>query len=378
MSAALQVVAPGLHTTLQDRGRLGYQDVGMPVSGPLDDVSLRLANALVGNPLAAAALEILWQGPTLEVAADSVRVALTGTGGTLEILGEAARRLPAWRSVRLTRGQVFRIGALPDSACAYLAVEGGFAVAPCLGSAATYVRGAIGGLNGAALPAGAALPLRLERVAKRGEVMLARPLDLGLERQVRVVLGPQQDHFTADAIETLLSAEFKISANADRMGYRLDGPRLAHRDGYNIVSDGLVTGSIQVPGSGRAIVLLADHQTTGGYPKIATVISADLPLVGRRRPGMTIRFAAVEVAEAEEIRRRQEAVIQRLAARLEPAGEEGGLVLRSLYSENLISGIVSATDETAGAQQDPRQDSRQDSRQDPRQDPRRDDGIERP
>jgi allophanate hydrolase subunit 2 len=128
------------------------------------------------------------------------------------------------------------------------------------------------------------------------------------------------------------------------MGFRLEGPKLEHRDGYNIVSDGIVTGAVQVPGSGQPILLLADHQTTGGYPKIATVISADLPVVGRRRPGSPIRFAAVDVAEAETIRRRQEATLQRLARQLQPVAESGDIDLASLYSGNLISGVVSARD----------------------------------
>lgn len=346
MSAVLKVVQPGLHTTVQDLGRFGHQDVGVPVSGPLDSESLRLANALAGNPPGTAALEILVQGPTLEVAADSVRLALTGTQTGIEIRGDetAPRILPPWRSLRLRRGQIFRVGALSDSACAYLAVEGGFDIAPCLGSVSTYARGGLGGLAGRPLQAGDLLPLALEEATDRGEAALRQVPDLGLSRPVRVVLGPQDDHFTAEAVRTFLSAEYRISPNADRMGFRLEGPKLEHRDGYNIVSDGIVTGAVQVPGSGQPILLLADHQTTGGYPKIATVISADLPVVGRRRPGSSIRFAAVDVAEAETIRRRQEATLQRLARQLQPVAESGDIDLASLYSGNLISGVVSARD----------------------------------
>lgn len=343
--AALNVVEPGLHTTVQDLGRFGYQDIGMPVSGPLDGTSLRLANALVGNPAGMAVLEILAQGPTLEVAADSVRVALTGTQAGLEVRSEdAARAVPPWRSLRLHRGQTVRVGPLADSGCAYLAVEGGFDIAPCLGSLSTYVRGAIGGLHGRPLRRDDRLPLRLEGAGDRAEVRLQQVPDLGLDQAVRVVLGPQQDHFTEDSVETFLSATYRVSRNADRMGFRLDGPALAHRDGYNIVSDGIVTGAVQVPGSGQPILLLADHQTTGGYPKIATVISADLPVVGRRRPGSAIRFAAVEVAEAEAIRRQQDAELQKLIRQLQPVSEAGDIDLGSLYSQNLISGVVSGKD----------------------------------
>jgi allophanate hydrolase len=160
------------------------------------------------------------------------------------------------------------------------------------------------------------VPLRRCGAEVRAESALPRALDLGLEQPVRVVLGPQADYFTDGAVKTFLSSAYTVSPQSDRMGFRLEGPPLAHAKGYNIVSDGVMPGSIQVPGSGQPIVLMADHQTTGGYPKIATVISADLPVVGRRRPGRTIRFTAVEVQEAEELRRKQEAAIQRQIARI--------------------------------------------------------------
>ncbi len=159
-----------------------------------------------------------------------------------------------------------------------------------------------------------------------------------------MILGPQQEYFTEEAVATLLDAEFRISTSADRMGMRLDGPRLRHRDGWDIVSDAIATGAIQVPGSGQPILLLADHQTTGGYPKIATVISADLPVVGRRRPGDTIRFAAVTVAEAEQLARDEEQRLAALIASIEPMPDSGNIDLASLYAGNLISGVVTATD----------------------------------
>lgn len=317
MGGALKVVTPGLHTTVQDLGRFGYQDIGVPVSGALDRIGLRLANALVGNPPGMAALEILHLGPTLDLAADAVRVAFAGDA-EIEVFGGERRVLPAWRSTRLVRGQSFRIGKLGRAACGYLAIEGGVALAPCLGSASTYVRGAIGGMEGRALRPGDILPLALESAEERGEQRLRTPPESGREQVVRVVLGPQQNCFIAESIAIFLASDYVVSRMADRMGMRLDGPRLEHREGYNIVSDGIATGAIQVPDSGQPILLLADHQTTGGYPKIATVISSDLPAVGRRRPGDRIRFAAVEVAEAEQLRRAQEAALEQLVAAIEP------------------------------------------------------------
>jgi len=310
MKPALNIMAPGVHTTAQGAKRIGYQDIGVPGSGPLDPVSFRLANALVGNAGDTAAFELLLQGPTCEVLADAIRVALVGCSAGLEVRSERARVVPAGQSVRLTRGEVFRIGPLGDSACAYLAIEGGFDVAPVLGSVSTYVRGVIGGFEGRRLQKGDVVPLRLAGAEVRAESALPRALDPGLEQPVRVVLGPQADYFTDEAVKTFLSSVYTVSPQSDRMGFRLDGPPLAHAKGYNIVSDGVMPGSIQVPGSGQPIVLMADHQTTGGYPKIATVVSADLPLVGRRRPGRPIRFVSIEVREAERHRKEQEAAIR--------------------------------------------------------------------
>jgi biotin-dependent carboxylase-like uncharacterized protein len=315
----------------------------VPVSGALDTVSLRLANILVGNDSMSAALELLYVGPTLEVCADSTRVALVGTASGIERIGAHPCAFASSRSIRLRRGDIFRIAALRDTCCCYLAVEGGFNLAECLGGLATYTRGGFGGFAGRALTQGDELPLNLASVDDRGECATRRPDGLEGDGAVQVVLGPQDDWFTERTIDEFLSISFTVSAHSDRMGMRLDGPTLAHRDGYNIVSDAIATGAIQVPGSGMPIVLLADHQTTGGYPKIATVISADLPRVGRMRPGDSVAFVAVDVAEAEGIRRRQEAMIAKVAESLEPVRAQDELDLDSLYSENLVSGVVNAS-----------------------------------
>jgi allophanate hydrolase len=308
--AELEVIAPGLHTTVQGVGRVGFQDIGLPTSGPLDRVSFRLANALVGNAADTAALEILLQGPTLKVAAESVRVALVGAAAEIEVRSGTPRRVPAGESVTLVRDDVFRVGVLGDSVCAYLAIEGGPDLMPVLGSASTYPRGGIGGLNGRRFQRGDVLPLQLASATARPERKLGQALDLALDQPIRVILGPQADYFTDEALRTFLSSEYTVTPQSDRMGFRLEGPELQHAKGYNIVSDGIVTGSVQVPGSGKPIVLMVDNQTTGGYPKIATVISADVPVLGRRKPGRAIRFTAVEVNVAEQLRRAQEAAIE--------------------------------------------------------------------
>jgi allophanate hydrolase len=340
MTASLVVISPGLHTTVQDLGRCGFQDVGVPISGALDRIGLQLANALVGNARDAPALEMLLQGPSFMVAADAVRIALAGCNGCIEVDGEQARRVPAGTSVRLTRGETFRVTHLGDSACACLAIEGGIDVAPCMGSASTYVRGRIGGIGGMQLRAGTHVPLKQSSVPRRPESTLGQPFDLALDAPVRVVLGPQADYFTEAAIATFLAAEYAVSAQSDRMGFRLDGPVLQHAKGYNIVSDGIVAGSIQVPGSGVPIVLMADAQTTGGYPKIATVISADIPALGRRRPGRKLRFTAVSVREAEDLRRAQEATLRRMMGSLRVADSQAPIDTATLLAHNLISGMV--------------------------------------
>lgn len=296
---------------MQDGGRVGYQDVGVPRSGPLDRVAFQLANALVGNAPDAPLLELLLQGPTLKVAADSVRIALVGAAAAIEIRSPEPQRIAVGQSVLLQRDDVFRIGSLGDSLCAYLAIEGGIDVPRVLGSAATYVRGALGGVNGRRLQPRDRIALKRNAVGARGERALNHPFDLELDQPIRVVIGPQADYFSDSAIDTFLSSEYTVSPQADRMGYRLDGPTLEHAKGYNIVSDGIVSGSVQVPGTARPIVLMVDNQTTGGYPKIATVISSDIPVVARRKPGRAIRFIAVDVREAERLRREQEAWLEK-------------------------------------------------------------------
>jgi biotin-dependent carboxylase-like uncharacterized protein len=316
MMSAIKVLTPGLHTTFQDPGRIGYRDVGVPCSGPLDRISLRLANELVQNRAGTAALEVLMFGPSLEVMAESMRVALAGCHGAMEITGADGghRRVPAGESARLLRGDVLRLGPLEQTLSAYLAIEGGVAMPRLLGSTSTYVRGGFGGHQGRRLQAHDVLTLRMPLASADGESRLSTAQDLGLDRPIRVVLGPQQELFSEEALNTLLSAEFSVSPQSDRMGFRLDGPMLAHAGDYNIVSDGTVSGAIQVPGSGRPIVLMVDNQTTGGYPKIATVISADMPLLGRRKPGCKLRFEAVSVPQAEDLRREQELALDREAA----------------------------------------------------------------
>jgi biotin-dependent carboxylase-like uncharacterized protein len=341
MSPILRVKSPGLHTTVQDLGRDGFADVGVPPSGALDAVACRLANALVGNAPDAAALEILVSGPTLEVIAESAHVAFVGGTAGMSVQDAHHRSIAAGRSVHLRKGDVVKLGMLARTSCGYLAFEGGVNVPRVLGSASTYTRGALGGFEGRALRAGDVLH-GAEINSAREELELATPLEADFDAPIRAVLGPQDDHFTDLAIEAFLAGTYTVSAQADRMGFRLEGPVLAHTRGYNIVSDGIVSGSIQVPGSGQPIVLMRDYQTIGGYPKIATVISPDISRLGRRSPGAKVRFAKVSRDEAEAIYRDEEAAIAERIKALRAARDEASLNVEALYDENLIGGIVNA------------------------------------
>ena len=341
MSARLTILQPGPQTTVQDLGRTGFQAFGVPVCGALDTTALRLANALVGNGDDAAALEIRLAGPSFTVAGGGIRLAVAGAQTSVEVTThDGIRRYPAWRAIDVPDGASVRVGSLDQSGCAILAFAGGIDVPQVLGARATDLKGRFGGHEGRALAAGDTLGLG--GGTRAGPCLeLPSPPALGFSGLLRVVLGPQQDAFTEEGLATFLGTPYRVSREADRMGMRLEGTALAFRVSADIVSDGIATGSIQVPGSGLPIVLLADHQTIGGYAKVATVISADLPAAGRLLPGAQIRFQAVSVAEAEEARRTQERDIARLLRTLSPVRAAAEIDLAALMGENLISGVVS-------------------------------------
>jgi biotin-dependent carboxylase-like uncharacterized protein len=332
-----RIVQPGLLTTVQDLGRIGHQALGVPVSGALDGIALRLANRLVGNSSGDAALEIIGIGPVFTVTDGTARVALVGGGARL-IVGDRPALDPG-ASVTLKEGIEIRVGG-PLTGPAYLAAAGGFAVPEFLGSRSTYLRNTFGGFDGRALRPRDMLPLRLDAPPPGAELRLASPWDYAETSAIRVVLGPQDDYFSPDGLARFLGSTYIVTKDADRMGLRLDGPAIDHPRGFDIPSDGIVTGSIQVPGNGKPIILLADHQTVGGYPKIATVISADIARLAHALPGTALRFEAISVAEAEQARRELE---RRLALHpIEPwsGGFPGEPDEALLYAENLISGVT--------------------------------------
>lgn len=341
MTGHLRILQSGLQSTVQDLGRVGFQAYGVPVCGALDSMALRLANALVGNAAGAAALEIRLLGPVFEVCDGPLRMALAGAQAEIEVnVGGETQRYGAWQAVDVPEGARVRIGALTGSGCAVLAFAGGIDVPPVLGSRSTDLKGSFGGHEGRALAAGDRL--NISNASALGPCLaLPSPPATDGDVTLRAVPGPQADAFTEAALEAFFHTPYRVSREADRMGMRLDGTPLTFRGGADIVSDGIVTGAVQVPGSGLPILLLADHQTIGGYAKIATVISADLPRAGRLLPGATLRFMAVSVAEAEAARRAAEAELQRLIGSMAPVRDGAGLDLEALYGANLISGVVS-------------------------------------
>jgi len=333
----ITIQSAGPATSLQDAGRFGWQRFGVGPAGAMDRLSLALANVLVGNQPAQAAIEFALAGGRLQVFGGSARIALAGAGSVLKIDGRPVTPLT---SVTVHDGQTIELASARSGIFFYLAVAGGFAVASTLGSVSLHHRTGIGGLEGRTLRAGDRLPLAMSETS--GPELALPEAPRAQQGPIRVVLGPQDDYFTAAGIATFTNSEYVISEQADRMGMRLSGPVIEHgAKGFNIVSDGIPTGGMQVPGNGLPLILLADRQTTGGYPKIATVISWDLPRLVQCRPGTRLRFAPVERAEAVRIARAADAEFRALIAKLRPAGL-AGLDSSELLAVNLVDGVVDA------------------------------------
>jgi len=292
---ALRVIKPGMLTTVQDRGRWGYQSQGVPVAGPMDPFAHRIANVLVGNDEDAATLEITLIGPEVEF--ESGRpVAVAGASFALSVDGKPVGVDD--RPFLVGAGGRLRFGNRTRGARAYLAVHGGIAIPPILGSRSTHVVSAMGGVDGRPLRAGDRLPLgsaHVEHTIPRATVPVEAAPGLA---KVRVLPGPQRDRFSAEALDVLQSAPYVVAPTSDRMGFRLNGPRLTHAGSADIISDATPLGALQVPASGQPILLMADRQTTGGYPKIATVITADLPVAAQVAPGESLQFAVCSAGEA--------------------------------------------------------------------------------
>ena len=293
----LEVVSAGLFTTIQDLGRFGSQRYGVPTSGAMDGFALRAANRLVGNADELAGLEITMGGVQLRASAP---VVFAITGADLEPrLND--RPVPMWQGLVMRGGDTLDIDGAADGVRAYLAVRGGIDVPLVLGSRSTYTKSKLGGIDGRVLRRGDRLhggPAASVEQARLGLLPAALVPHYGTRHDIRVVLGPQDDRFTPEGIHTFLSSTYRVSLKSDRTGCRLEGPRIAHVAGPDIVSDGSPPGAVQVAGDGMPIVLLADRGTAGGYTKIATVITADLMHLAQAGQNDEVAFRPVTVDEA--------------------------------------------------------------------------------
>jgi 5-oxoprolinase (ATP-hydrolysing) subunit C len=314
----------------------------VPVSGALDAVSLAIANILAGNPPCTAAIEILGAGLALEVEAASATLALSGAAAGFELQsGNAVQRLPSFQSINARRGSIVRILPPKRGVVSYLAVEGGFCIEPVLGSCSTYARAAIGGYKGRSLLAGGRLPLHRES-SNRAPVSIEA--DISLPKVLRVMRGPNSEYFTKAAFETLFASPYKVSPASDRMGLRFQGAVLERAVEGELPPEATTPGSLQVPADRQPILLLADRQTTGGYPRIATVIGADIAAAGRLGPGMSVRFEEVTREQAIRLLRDQQTWLASLPKALMPAGVYA-LSAERLLGSNLIGGVTAGLPE---------------------------------
>jgi antagonist of KipI len=309
----IHVLQAGQFTTIQDLGRPGWQAQGVPVGGAVDSLALRLANLVVGNPEGAPALESSLSGPVLAFEQEA----------WVALAGAAVRGRESLRPLHVAAGEVLDLRELGDGARTYLAIAGGFEVPRVLGSAATHALSGLGGFAGRALRAGDRMAVRPDgrRPRTEGPRWWVPPW-LGRETEggetVRYLPGPQTDLFRPEALGAWTQSRYGVSGRWDRMALRLDGPALVRRDARELVSEGVTAGTVQVPPDGLPIVLLADRQTLGGYAKIATLITVDLPIVAQARPGDHLRFVPVTLPMAHDLLRRRENALAALRVGLEP------------------------------------------------------------
>ena len=320
----MRVIKPGMLSTFQDSGRVGYQHLGVPTAGPMDRRAHQLAHLLVGNPVSLAPLEITLTGPTLDFSA-ACCIAITGAD-----LGPQINDQPAamHRPLILRPGDRLSFGARVRGVRAYLAVHGGYQLEAVLGSTSTYLRSAIGGYHGRALKRDD--QIELNTTLKTPELTsLAQDLwNLRLylpaavteqpRDRLRIIKSQQWQDFTLESCAAMLTATFRISPDSERMGYRLTGPTIALSQPRQMISEATTFGTIQVPAGGQPIVLMADTQTTGGYPKIAYVASVDLPLLAQLAPGDHVKFQCIELEDAQALDLARAQAFEKLATTLKP------------------------------------------------------------
>ncbi|MBU8893809.1 MAG: biotin-dependent carboxyltransferase family protein [Bacteroidales bacterium] len=296
--AKIKTIKSGIQTTVQDTGRWGYQQYGMPVSGAMDTYSLQLANKLVGNNLNEACLEATINGPTIQFEED-IYISLCGANMQAKINNA---EVEMYKTLAVKTGDILSFGELINGSRTYIAFSGGIKVPVIMGSKSTYLRGNIGGLNGRQLKAGD--ELEIGNSSDEPEIKKATSSQIPDYKDsftARIIAGPESGYFTLNGLEKFLYSEFELSDQCDRMGYRLSGAKIEHKSTAEIISSGITFGSVQVPMHGESIIMMADRQTTGGYPRIANVISADLSYIAQLKPGDKIRFEEVKLDVAYKI-----------------------------------------------------------------------------
>lgn len=304
----IKILNPGLLSSIQDSGRFDYQQYGMPVAGAMDLDSLHLANLCVGNNRNEACIEATILGPSIEFQNDTY---IAICGAVIPVLindNEAEQNC----SLKVKKGDVLSFGPIQNGCRIYIAFAGGLLVPELMESKSTYLRGKFGGFYGKALTAGNEIEINNVTSLPIKRIPSDLLSDYKKESEIRVTAGADVKRFTKDGIRNFLCSEYTISPQSDRMGYRLAGKKIKHTDGADIISSGIGTGTIQVPGHGEPIIMMSDHQTVGGYTKIANVISADLPLLGQMKPGDKIRFKEVSLEFAQELLRERDKAISNL------------------------------------------------------------------
>jgi antagonist of KipI len=292
-----QVIKSGLFTTVQDLGRFGFQRFGVPVSGAMDKYAFSCANLLVGNHVSDACLEITLFGPELKVL-NETQIAVAGADFQITVNDDV---VPMWQTLNVEKGDVIAFQGSVRSGCrGYLSVRGGIDVPLVLGSRSTYVRGGFGGCEGRALRMGDVIRTFEPHQLLKIERVMPRELIPSYDREfaVDVVLGPQEDMFTARGVEAFLSSVYTVTPESDRMGYRLDGSSIEQKNVEEPLTDALMQGSTQVPSNGKPIVLMADAQTSGGYPKIATVTTPGVSRLAQARPNDKVQFRKTSQTQA--------------------------------------------------------------------------------
>ena len=329
----------GFITTIQDMGRTGYQEFGVPAAGVMDTLSFRKANILVGNDENEAVLEVTLMGPMFTFTSDNI-IAVTGGDLGAKLNG---KDIPMYQAVLAKKGDTMSFMGIKSGSRAYVAFAGGLDIPVVMGSKSTHLKSSLGGFEGRKLGPGDEIEFTAPKTTLPNMSRRVLPADdfSGASCELRVILGPQDDCFTEKGIRTFLSSTYTLTNEADRMGLRFEGETIEHKNGGDIITDGISFGAVQVPSHGQPIVMMADHQTTGGYTKIAGVISVDLPKAAQLKPGCKVTFRAVTVEEAQDALVKELEELNAMKEKLDFVPEKGSAKEREAVAMAVASAAAS-------------------------------------